>query len=578
MMAYDIEQYTSRFQRIESSLPRGHETYALAVGLVGGLAFGAPLLGWALTLLGVPQPVPLLAGVAVVGGLYGLSILLFGRLTLGLCVSFVVTSTFAANVPLTAAASTYPGNLGPQVWLIQLPIICLFVLYGMDTNYSLRPFTKAEYAFGGFVLWSALSTVFGGPERPDTALYFTVFMLTVWLAFVIANRNVRYDIITLRQVVGVFLTAVCGHVAFAFAQFVNQGPFGLSTLGETGRNSFTNVIDLGMLGEYVIGVIISGLTGGSSPLSVLLVVAIPLVLGFAFKSDTTRHRRAISIFAAVSMITVLRLTGKDGSRGAMFIALGAFVIFYLWNIHSTHDSIMKEIRDSSHPTRVVSSALSVLLSLAILSYPSSKSGRGSGKVQLNSEDGRSSGSSGTGGTGGSGTGGTGGSGTGGTTSTNSGPVDISQITVPFFNLGSLGIRIQQYVAGVIMAFDRPLFGVGGANYPYVAPAYGLPTRLPSGILFPLHNVYIAILAETGFPGFTMYMLAVALVLLSGWRLFIEWTGERVFVIGVLAGMTGYLAASFWVSNVRFVNVLPFWLLMGAMVATTTTSERTITAN
>jgi O-antigen ligase len=159
-----------------------------------------------------------------------------------------------------------------------------------------------------------------------------------------------------------------------------------------------------------------------------------------------------------------------------------------------------------------------------------------------------------------------------------GGIDVSQISLPGFDLSSLGIRIQQYVGGVIMALDHPLFGIGGSNYPYVAPAYGLPGKVVSGLPFPLHNTYIAILAETGVPGFLCYILTFGLVLLTGWRLFVERTAQRVFLSGIVAAIIGYAAVSFWYPNNKFVFVLPFWLLMGAMVATTTTSERTITAN
>jgi O-antigen ligase len=164
------------------------------------------------------------------------------------------------------------------------------------------------------------------------------------------------------------------------------------------------------------------------------------------------------------------------------------------------------------------------------------------------------------------------SGGGGRARTAADYLDIPDGIIPFFNLNTLGIRIRQYVGGIVMTVDNPLFGVGGANYPYVAPVYNLPSRLSSGNLFPLHNMYIAVLAETGVPGFITYMLSISLVLVSGWRLFAQWTEDFVFAISIIASAIGYLAVMFWYPHFKFGNLLTFWLIMGGVVAATTTSE------
>jgi hypothetical protein len=77
---------------------------------------------------------------------------------------------------------------------------------------------------------------------------------------------------------------------------------------------------------------------------------------------------------------------------------------------------------------------------------------------------------------------------------------------------------------------------------------------------------VAVLAETGVPGFVLYVAATTLVLWTGWRLYVRRPGDRAFLAGVLAALVGYVAVAFWVVNVRFVMVVPFWLLGGALIA------------
>jgi O-antigen ligase len=128
----------------------------------------------------------------------------------------------------------------------------------------------------------------------------------------------------------------------------------------------------------------------------------------------------------------------------------------------------------------------------------------------------------------------------------------------------LGIRLRQYVVGINISLEHPIFGIGGANYPYVADRYGLPSTL-GNVPFPLHNIYIALLAETGFIGAFFYAIALGLVIVSGWRLYTNEYTSTPLAIGLLSSIVGYLAVAFWVVNVRFVMILPFWLLMGALL-------------
>lgn len=505
----------------------------LAVVLVGGLTFVTPALGWLLAWLGVPPPFPLLLAMAVVGGSYLLYVLAIRRLVLGIAVSFVVTATFAANLPLVPGATEYPGSVGPQLWTFQLPLLALLIVQAARGEFGRRSFTKLEYAFGAFVLWTLLSALFGAPPRQDTALYFSAYVLIVWLGLAAATRVVQSGTMTLRELVTAFLLAVAGHAVFALVQSLNQGPFGMTYLGEIGRAPTDNVIGAGPLGEYFIGVYLSGFTGGNGPLSVVLVLAVPVALAIGY--ERAGPVRWLGLTGAVVMTFVLRLTGKDAARAALmlsFLVLGGLAAL-AWS-RGTDRGLRRWLTSRIDTVRSV--GLALVLSISVLFLPSSKSG----------------GTSSTGVDGGGGTG-------------DVGAVDVTAVSIPYFDLQSLGIRLAQYVVGIDLAVRNPVFGIGGGNYPYVAGRYGLPSRIGDGP-FPLHSVYIATLAETGVPGFVLYVAATALVLWAGWRLYVRRPDDRVFLAGLLAALVGYVAVAFWVVNVRFVMILPFWILGGALVA------------
>lgn len=528
---------TNVLGRLATGEPRTADRGApetLAVLLAVGLTFVTPLLGWLLARLGVPSPFPLLGATAAVGGSYLLYVVVSRRLVLGIAVSFVVTATFAANLPLAAGAGSYPGNLGPQLWLFQLPLFALLAVQAARGEFDRRSFTTLEYVFGAFVLWTLLSALFGAPPNQDTALYFSLYALTVWLGIAATVRVVRSGTMTLRQVVTVFLVAVAGHTAFAIAQFFNQRSFGMTFLGEVGRAPTDNVVGAGPLGEFTIGVYLSGFTGGNGPLSVVLVLAVPVALAIGY--ERTGSVRRIALLGAVLMAIVLRFTGKDAARGALllsFLVLGGLAAREWWR--ATDGRWRRSLSSKIGAFR--STGLALVLSISALFLPSSKSG-GTSRPGV---DGGGGGLDGV------------------------GAVDLTGISIPYFNLQSLGIRLAQYVVGLDIAVRNPVFGIGGANYPYVANWYGLPSHIGDGP-FPLHSVYVATLAETGVPGFVLYVGATVLVLWAGWRLYLDRPDEKVFLAGVLAALVGYVAVAFWVVNVRFGMILPFWLLGGAIVA------------
>lgn len=546
-----------RVHLIDTNLSRTHETFALATLLAFGLAAAAPLIGWALVAVGISQTPALLIGVVLVGATYGLVALVIGRVVGGLAIALLVTSTFAANVPLAGSPTALPGNIGPQVWLFEIPLLLLFLLLAASGAYSRDSFSRIEYVLGGFVVWSLLSALLGSPPRPAAALWFVVYAFILWLALSVLTRCMREDVLSLRGALGVFVVAVCAHAAFATAQFLHRGPFGLTVLGETDRFSWTTEIVLGPLGTWPIGTSISGLAGGSSTLSILLVLAIPLALGFTFAARRRGRRLWVGGLAvALWLAVILRLTAKDASHAAAIIALTVFVAGIVWTTRRRNWGT-----DGLGWRRVATTAVIVLCASAVILSPSvivpettvgapADVSADSAASPVTSTDTAATGTENTK---------TSGSKAANDKSAQKKTTQSSSV----FDTGSLSIRLKQYVAAVEIVLDHPLFGIGGANFPAVTTEYGLPKHLPLGGTFVLHSVYLAPLAETGIPGFLFYSVAVALVGWAGWRLLSE--RPTALTVGLCAALVGYAAAAFWVSNLRFMNVLPFWLLAGAVV-------------
>lgn len=503
------------------------EAVLLATPLVVGLAVVAPALGLLGGRVGLPDPIALLVGVGVVGGFYGLVVLLVDRVALGAAVATVVTATFAADVPLTAGVDAYPGSLGPKLLLVHLPLLVLAALLAIRGELSVGSLSRVEYAFGAFVLWSAIVALLGPVPRRDVALYYSLFFLVAFLAYATVSRAVRTDVVTFRGLLCVFLAAVGGHVAIATVQLASQDLLGLSVLGETVRRTSHTVVSLGPLGSFNIGVFVSGFAGGNGALALQIVLALPIALAFAARYAGWR-RTALLLFAVVAA-AVLRFTAKDSSRGAAMIAMALVGAYLLWRRWEGAEGIAGLSSTAGRWAPLVAAAVVSLF------VPST--------IQAGEESG---GTDGTGGVGGDGS---------------DGAIAGEQISIPFFDLNTLDVRIQQYVVGLDIFASHPLFGVGGANFTYVAARYDVPDI--QGI--SLHNFYLSLLVGTGVPGFLFYSLAVLFVLWSGWRLVRSAVTDHVLVAGVLAALVAYLAAGLLVLPLRYTHVLPFWILAGALV-------------
>ncbi|REA02034.1 hypothetical protein DEQ92_14100 [Haloferax sp. Atlit-6N] len=513
--------------------------------LVTGLILLTPVFAKTVHTLQLPIPIPLLVGVAVTGFAYLLLSVITGRVRLSMGVLLVVTSTFAADVPLFGYSGSFPGSLGPKIWLLHLPLVVLIGILIYDGEFSLGTITVPEVLLSLFVLWSIASALIGNPEQRSVALYYSIYMSFGLLALSVGYRCVRSGILDLYDVMISFVIAVAGHTVFGIAQFINQKPFGFSFLGETGRMSWTNFVSLGLLGEYKIGVIISGFSGGSGPLSVLVVMALPITLALAYEYQSVVRICLLSVTAIMSI--VLRLTAKDAARAAALISILMFVTLLVWKNRAYIRTVQRKVM-----WRLVPLAFTLLVSVGSLLYPTYTTDAtppNTGETASTGDAGISDGV------------------------INS--TDVTPPSIPFFNLDTLGVRLQQYVLAAYLFFRDPIFGIGGGNFPYLGAKYGIAKPAGQVLAYPIHNLYLALLTETGLPGFIFYMSAITVGLWNAWGLYrsTEQLSETVVTVGLLASLVGYLAVLFWVINIRFTYLVPFWLLVGSIVGVQANNEK-----
>jgi hypothetical protein len=546
--------YLKNIPATRTPFSRHRDALLLATLLTAGLVVIAPLL-FALS------EIPLIVWVVAVGLGYGVVVLAVRRIVTGSYVALAVTMTFAANVPLASREylQGLPGTLGPNIWLVHLPLVAVTSIVGYQyLKGEWTGITVSGYLFGGFVLWTVVSAIGGIPIRQDTALYFTAFAFQGWVVFVVIIHSVRRGDFELDTLLSTLLIAVVGHALIGIGQFVNQRPFGLSYLGEADRQvagvSYP-AISMGPL-EAELGPHISGLAGMSFILASLILLVAPVLLATAMRNEG--WGRGLPLLGFGITAVVLRFTISDGARGGLFLALLAFVALYginnsnqfRENIQSLPVTIRRGISRRTRAPAVLETLFVIVVALFGVFYPSTKAGAVSEPIEKPPSDSDPGGMSGSK---------NGSNGQSGVAEDVVIPDWVDNLSVPLFDLSHLGVRLKQYVVALDILPHHLLFGIGGGNFQYVAAnTLGRP--------MPLHNIYLAILVETGVPGFVLYMATVVSIFWVGWRL-IRSGESRILVIGVLSGMVGYLGFGMWDHLMidRVVSFIPFWTLAGGIV-------------
>lgn len=577
----------STLPRFRTGLSGRAERLALGASLIVSLTFVVPALS---IVLGIPA----LVFVVLAGLAYGVAALAVRQVLAASVIAVIVTAGFSANVPLASDAylASIPGSLGPELLLVQLPLaLAAVVILLTDGRDALTDATLAEILLAGFVGWSVLAALFGATARTDVALYYSVFIAQTLVILATVRYVVYRGVVRFRTVVEVFAGAVVAQSVFAIGQFLNGGTFGLSTLGESGTQVLTTFA-LGPFGMVAVGEYISGFTSGQFILASLIVLAVPIL--FALGIETTGWWRGLSLAAAVVTIAVLRATAGDAARGGLLVAGALFALAVAYRYRGLLAGPVSARADGgvvAHTRRSVRSmaltGVVAALSLAIALYPSADSGTSS--VVTDIAEGERSGATAANASMSTTT--TTAANTSAATATPStttanatsaatdggapGRMEAVQsllqdLSVPYFSLTNLGVRLQQYLAGIDLFVQYPLFGIGGMNFHYYATEYGLPQPMP------LHNMYIAILAETGAPGLVLYGGMLLAVLYAGVQVVTDDDGPDVLAIGVVCGIVGFLA--FGAFDILQITKSPaafsFAILAGAIVGQSRTGHAT----
>jgi hypothetical protein len=138
-------------------------------------------------------------------------------------------------------------------------------------------------------------------------------------------------------------------------------------------------------------------------------------------------------------------------------------------------------------------------------------------------------------------------------------------------VNNVTIRRAQYRAAARLWADNPLLGVGGQNFQFLATEWGVSRSLS------VHNVYLALLAETGI-GLAFFLLALGGSFAAGLWLLLR-ADESDGEYGLLAGMLVYLAIAAWTeiaTSIVLTGLL--WLFAGLLCGRYVRLQRTTEIN
>lgn len=507
----------------------------------------SPLLTTTFRLVLPALPEKEFVAIGVSGLVFGGYLLASRNLVAGIVAAFFVLVTVRINVPL-GPSSSFVAGVGPHLWLVHVPLLGLGAYY-LHERRAPSPST-VHLLYAGFVGWSLLAALVGNGPRPDMALFFTLFVFQAGVVFLLATWVTVDGLISFGTAILLLCIAVVGHSVIGLLQFLNRGALGYPHHGEAARVPVES-LNLGPLGTFPIGPHVNGFTYGG-PLAVLITLVLPIVIAIAIRERGTR--RFLAIAASLLLIFVQRVTAWDAGRGGALVGICALVLLLLWAFQAD----VRATLPSGLPESFVATATGVLI-VGITALPGSKAGAAT-SLPTASDAGTDRGPSQDAPAGTETVPPAETDATAGDPSVQTGTPTGESFSVPLFDASNLGIRLQQYIEAVRLSVEYPMFGIGGANFSFVAPQTSLDRA------YWLHNMYLQVLVGTGVPGFLLYCGTIVLVLLLGVRLLRLPGSDSLLVIGVLAGFVGVLAQlNFTPVFQRMVPAFTFWAVAGLLV-------------
>lgn len=580
-MATRLSEWVSPFS---SSSTASSATLAAAFTsfLVVGVLFLVPVIARVFREYGGASGMAAAVPLVVVCVVYGLVVYRSDRVALGLFVAFAVFVTvWSPGLPWGPTQGSLAWAT-TQNWLAGLALVGLLVYYTWHGWNPRKYFSGVHVVLGGFVLWTIVSAPFTAGPYPDFAFQFGIYVLQAWGIFVVISWLSETQRLSLSAASVTFAIVIIGHTIVGVFEFITETSVGAA--GTTEVPAVVSQLSLGPFGTHPVGPYVSGFVG-SSALGSLLAMIAPLLCVLALRERGLRRFTWAALWLLLAF--VLRATGWDTGRGAFLLGTAVVGIGLFWCSRET--SLF-----SLNPVRTGFAALMAALGVALTLLPSSDAG-GSTRISMigiritnvvrersiiehaggvldaasinpvGAVVGVARATNAT------------------AEATNAsaeyGSVyfsperaasAVNMVSIPLFDLSGLGIRLQQIIAGIDLFFQYPIFGIGGANFYFVSEAFGLPELW-------LHTVYVALLAETGLPGFLLYVTALGFVVRAGCRLLGKESrrdGDWYLALGLIAAFCAHLGTMlFQPTYMRAQLLLPFWALCGLIIGT----ERRLTA-
>lgn len=474
-------------------------------------------------LFAILTPIPTLVAVVLVGLLYAGVLLATDHVFEGISSAVFVLAVFNANVPVANPARVYFGLRLIDVALI--PTLAVLIYWELPNwrPQEITVKTIAGASFGVFVLWSFLSVLFGNGVSQFVALLFALQQLRYFAVFITAILLVKRT--NLRCCLYPLLLSFGGNLLFALVEIFQGHSFGLTRLGENTvpfRGQF-------MIGPFVFqhGFYAGGFTGSSRTLAALALCLIAPSIVLAVYSGS-KWRIAVTAGVVIASLLVIRVSDTDAGIGAFLLMMAILLIFWIYKDHPWSKYVSGRVGLAIGIGFVVYAYLAIAgwitsgpritVNEAIASKYPALAARANMFARILSP-------------------------------------------IPFFSLGSLSIRLNQYVAAIAVAVTYPLFGLGGGNFFLMAESYGVPMQIV------VHNIYLSILASTGFPGLFAYLTSTLIILWICISRATDISNDNQLLWGAIAaGLIGFYAFSFWgtVFNHPVANIV-LWSLNGLVL-------------
>lgn len=351
-----------------------------------------------------------------------------------------------------------------------------------------------------WVGWTGLAAIFGAGPDSAAAAFFAVDQARLMLYFAVGICLMT--LISLRTAIVTIAIAGIGHTFVALAQTLYLEAGTLSDLGGTDpvfAHLYVDPIEIGPL-SFETGAHLGGLAGPSTAFASVALLSLAVCWYYAGRGPLRQRLLAASIIPLLLLPLFLSLSDTIHISTPLVIIGASCVLAWPYVPDHIRQWIVRMRRELA-ATAVVSGVSAVVLSLVI---------------------------------------------------------DIESL----LGVDSFYSRLETYGAAVAVAQDYPLFGVGGANFLFVAESYGGVEETPA------HSIFFEYLASTGVIGVALFLVVIGVV---GWYTAKALNDPRSDqeMVGIVCVWLGAFTLLAMLNLVwpRPSSMGTFWFIAGMLVAT-----------